>query len=80
MENATNLSLVRPLKRTGWLIKDSDYDSYNTLACVGNLIKSCQEGDLLTTEEILNNIGYDTDYESIKHQSGKLKKRFKGKK
>lgn len=80
MENATNLSLVKPLKRTGWLIKDSDYESYNTLACVGNLIKSCQEGDLLTTEEILNNIGYDTDYESVKHQSSKLRKRFKGKK
>lgn len=80
MENATNLSLVKPLKRTGWLIKDSDYESYNTLACVGNLIKSCQDGDLLTTEEILNNIGSDTDYESVRHQSNKLKKRFKGKK
>lgn len=81
MENATNLSLVKPLKRTGWLIRDIDYDSYNTLACVGNLIKSCQEGDLLTTDEILNNLAFnDSDYESVKHQSNKLKKRFKGKK
>ena len=81
MENATNLSLVKPLKRTGWLIRDIDYDSYNTLACVGNLIKSCQEGDLLTTDEILNNLAFnDSDYESVKHQSNKLRKRFKGKK
>lgn len=80
MENATNLSLVKPLRRTGWLIKDDDYNSYNTLACVGNLIKSCQEGDLLTTEEILNNIASDSDYESVRHQSSKLRKRFKGKK
>lgn len=81
MENATNLSLVKPLRRTGWLIKDEDYNSYNTLACVGNLIKSCQEGDLLTTEEILNNLALnESDYESVKHQSNKLKRRFKGKK
>ena len=81
MENATNLQLVKPLRRTGWLIHDSDYNSYNTLACVGNLIKSCQEGDMLTTEEILTNIGQqEADYESIRHQSNKLRKRLKGKK
>lgn len=80
MENATNLSLVKPLRRTGWLIRDIDYESYNTLACVGNLIKSCKEGDMLTTEEILTNLGdFDTDYESVAHQSNKLRKRLKNK-
>lgn len=80
MENATNLTLVKPLKRSGWLIRDIDYNSYNTLACVGNLIKSYQDGDMLTTEEILNNIGsFETDYESVTHQSSKLRRRFKNK-
>lgn len=81
LENATNLSLVKPLRRTGWLIMDRDYQAYDTLACVGNLVKSCEEGDMLTTEEILNNIGDpSTDYESVVHQSSKLRRRFKQRK
>lgn len=81
MENATNLSLVKPLRRTGWLIHDRDYQAYDTLACVGNLVKSCESGDMLTTEEILTNLGDPSaDYESVAHQSGKLKRRFKQRK
>lgn len=81
MENATNLSLVKPLRRTGWLIQDRDYQAYDTLACVGNLVKSCESGDMLTTEEILTNLGDPSaDYESVAHQSGKLKRRFKQRK
>ena len=56
MENATNLSLVKPLRRTGWLIMDKDYNAYDTLACVGNLIKKSDEGDMLTTTEILEKL------------------------
>lgn len=80
LENATNLSLVKPLKRTGWLIKDFDYKAYDTLACVSNLITSCKAGDMLSTEEILNNIGsVEADYDSVVHQSHKLKRRLKRK-
>ena len=78
LENASNLSLVKPLRRDGWLILDKDYNSYDTLACVGNLIKSCQEGDFISQDEILNNLGVThSDYESVLHQSNKLRKRFK---
>lgn len=81
MENATNLSLVKPLRRTGWLILDRDYSSYDTLACVGNLVKKSEEGDMLSTAEILENLGVtESDYESVVHQSGKLKRRFKARK
>lgn len=81
MENATNLSLVKPLRRTGWLIYDRDYAAYDTLACVGNLIKSSTDGDMLTSSEILENLGAtQTDYDSVVHQSGKLKRRFKARK
>lgn len=80
LENATNLSLVKPLKRTGWLIQDKDYQGYDTLACVGNLIKSTEMDDMISSEEILNNLGVvQADYESVVHQSGKLRKRLKGK-
>ena len=81
MENATNLTLIKPLRRTGWLILDRDYSSYDTLACVGNLVKSSESGDMLTSSEILENLGVtESDYESVVHQSGKLKRRFKARK
>ena len=54
LENATDPTLVRPLHRFGWFITNKDFAQYDTLACVGNLTKSCQEGDFLTEEEILS--------------------------
>jgi len=53
MENATNVSLLRPIRRRAWFVRDSDYEAYNTLACVGNLKKDMQEGAMLSEAEIL---------------------------
>lgn len=53
LENATNTQLVTPFQRSCWFVRQSDYDAYNTLACVGNLKKSMSEGDMMTEEEIL---------------------------
>lgn len=53
LENATTPAMVKPLQRFGWFIKDKDYNAYDTLACVDNLTKSCQSGDMLTEDEIL---------------------------
>ena len=53
LENATNTSLVAPLVRRAWFVRDSDYAAYNTLACVGNLKKDMQEGAMLSEQEIL---------------------------
>jgi len=53
LENATDPTLVKPMRRFGWFIEDKDFNAYDTLACVGNLTKSCQEGDMLSEEEIL---------------------------
>lgn len=54
LENATTVSNIKPMARFGWFIKDKDYNAYDTLACVGNLAKSCKEGDMLSEDEILN--------------------------
>ena len=62
LENATDPTLVKPKRRFGWFISNKEYNAYDTLACVGNLIKSCKEGDMLTEEEIIalqNNTGSD---------------------
>lgn len=59
MENATNSLLISPIYRGGFLITDSDYNSYDTLATVKNLKKKFDENDILSDGEILqlqNNI------------------------
>lgn len=53
MENAVNPTLLTPRFRGGWFVRDRDYNAYDTLACVGNLKKSFEQGDMLTEEQIL---------------------------
>ncbi len=54
LENASDPTMVAPLSRYGWFIRNADFAAYDTLACVGNLAKSCREGDMLTEAEILS--------------------------
>lgn len=64
LETASNPSLVRPYKRTGFFVRNKDYKAYDTLACVGNLQKSFSDGNMLTETEILDlqrNSGVDMD-------------------
>lgn len=53
LENAGTSTMVRPLRRSCWFVRNRDYGAYDTFATVGNLSKSCIEGDMLTPEEIL---------------------------
>ena len=53
MENATNTTLLTPIARRAWFVKDQDFQAYNTLACVGNLKKDMQAGNMLSEDEIL---------------------------
>ena len=53
LENATNPTMITPILKFGWFIRNRDYEAYDTLACVGNLKKSVESGDMLTEEEIL---------------------------
>lgn len=54
VETAQEPSSVAPLRRTGYFIMDSMFESYDTFAMVKSLEKSCKEGDMLSDEEILN--------------------------
>ena len=54
LENASDPTLIKPKRRFGWFIGDAAFNAYDTLACVGNLTKSCKEGDMLTEEQILD--------------------------
>ncbi len=53
LENATNTQLINPFRREVWFVRNRDYNAYDTLACVGNLVKHWKDGDMLSEEEIL---------------------------
>ena len=71
LENATNTQLLTPYSKRCWFVKDSDYNAYNTLACVGNLKKAMKEGDMMSEEEILKlqQNTQDTNMEGIARPS-----------
>ena len=75
MENASTSTLVKPLRRGCWFVKDSDYAAYDTLACVGNLRKMAEEGDMLSEEEImlLRQSNYNVNSEAVGRPSRQLK-------
>lgn len=54
LENASSPSSVRPMRRFGWFVRNSDFNAYDTLATVGNLSHSCSSGDMVSEDEILS--------------------------
>lgn len=57
LENTSDPLAVKSLGSHGWFVQDKDFELYDTLACVGNLQRSCENGDMLTPIEIINNQG-----------------------
>lgn len=78
LENASGPTLIQPKSRFGWFITDKAFQAYDTLACVGNLSKSCKEGDMLTEQEILDlQRNNPADLDGIVNPSRKLKRASK---
>lgn len=57
LENCSDPTVIKPNARHGWFIRNKDYDAYDTLACVGNLIHAVNSGDMETEIEIINRLG-----------------------
>lgn len=75
MENATNSGLVRPYRRCAWFVRNSDYNAYDTLACVGNLSKSVKDGDMMKSGEILAlQCNQPVNMDGVVNPSGKFKR------
>lgn len=53
LENATNTQLIAPMSRGCWWVRNTDYNAYNTLACVGNLVNAMKDGEMMSEAEIL---------------------------
>lgn len=81
LENAGTATMVKPLRRSCWFVKNRDYRAYDTFAVVGNLSKACATGDMLTSEEILalqcNNA---PNMDAVERPSKKYLKRVRNKK
>lgn len=76
IEYASDPTMVKPLRRYGFFIKDKDYNSYDTLACVEALEKSAREGDMLSEKEILEMRGQlNPDNDAVTNRSFKHKMR-----
>lgn len=72
LENASDPTMVKPLRRFGWFISNADFNAYDTLACVENLSKSCKENDMLSEAEILAlQQNTPSDMEVVAHPSRK---------
>lgn len=75
IEYASNPTLVKPICRKAWFIKDKDYNAYDTLAVVDNLKKSVDEGDMLSEAEILALRGViNPDNDAVTSPSRKLRR------
>lgn len=78
IEYASDPTMVKPRRRTGFFVRDFDYNSYDTLACVDKLKKSVDENDMMTPEEILTMRGeINPNNDNIGHMSHRLKRHYK---
>ena len=49
----TSPTLIKPIGSGGFFVFNSDYAAYDTMACVGNLKKAFETGDMMDETEIL---------------------------
>lgn len=79
LENATNVLLLKPFKRSCWFVEDRHYENYDTYATVEDLEKDCENGDMLSEEKILSlQCNLDkVNIDGIVNPSKKLKKASK---
>lgn len=76
LEYASDPSLVRPLHRTGFFVKDWNYNAYDTLATVDRLKKSVDENDMMSPAEILAMRGQlNPDNDAITNRSWRMRLR-----
>lgn len=78
MEYASDPTMIRPRRRTGFFVTDKDYAAYDTLACVDKLKKNIEDGDMMSESEILAMRGeLNPDNDNITHRSRRLRRRQK---
>lgn len=54
LENSSDPTLVKSIGSNGWFVTNKDFESYDTLATVGNLKRAVESGDMESEIEIIN--------------------------
>lgn len=54
LENCSDPTTVKSIGSSGWFVTNRDFESYDTLATVGNLRRSVEMGDMESEIEIIN--------------------------
>ena len=76
LEYASDPTIIQPLYRTGFFIRNRHFAAYDTLALVDNLSHSATSGDMLSESEVLQNRQQLLSDESLP-LSSKGRKRFR---
>lgn len=71
VENHSDLKEIKPIKRTGYFVSNYKFKQYDTLACVDNLVRSSRNGDMLSSQDILDNISNSITNNNITIKSKK---------
>uniref|UniRef100_UPI0040579E52 hypothetical protein n=1 Tax=Acetatifactor sp. TaxID=1872090 RepID=UPI0040579E52 len=75
LELATDKTLIKPTKRTGFFITDKHYGAYDTLATVDQLKKSVDANEMMSEAEILALRGsLNPDNDAVMNPSKKLRR------
>lgn len=80
MEYTSNPTMVKPIRRTGFFIKDSDYNRYDTFATVEQLKKAVDKNDMMSDAEIIALRGLnnpDNDNVTPSRKLKRLRKKMK---
>lgn len=75
IENTSDVTKIKPTRQYCLFIKDSDYNAYDTVACVENFKDNVKNGNILTDSEIVQFQNQCNDISSNLH----LKRRFRNK-
>lgn len=75
IENAVNPTLVQPLNTKVWFAKNDDFHAYDTNYNVGQLNADLENGDIMTTEEILANRGDSGELDRVTRIRRKYRKK-----
>lgn len=73
LELASDPRLIKPVLKTGWFVKDKDYNAYDTLATVDKLKRAVDVNDMMSEAEILTMRGQmNPDNDQVIRPSRKL--------
>lgn len=60
LENSVTVDKVKPVRRSGWFVRQRDYEQYDSIATVKNLIADYKAGNLFSEQKILELQGYSS--------------------